>query len=171
MHTEKRRPKETLEELVRRTYTVRGPDGNEDPQRLAKAMQAVREANPGGESSREIKLPKIHHLPRLSIFVDNLREAERALTMGLGRVLRNERLMALSFIDPLRVATEELGICCTPTIAVLFRRRYAKLVSFDSKSYEALRDRPWGPDEHSEVRWVPKRNVPFGPSEDLQGGA
>jgi hypothetical protein len=170
MQREHLKPNESLKDFVRRIYTVRGPDGQEDPEKIDRAIQAVRKENKHTDGTSDIKLPEIPHIPRLSVFVDNLRDANRRIQEGLERVLKDERLMALSLIDPLRVGVEEMGICCTPAIATLFRRLYSELVSFDSKSYEALRDRPWIPGERSDARWVPTRPAIDDSTSDTKGG-
>ncbi len=159
MRTVRRRPNETPQSLVRRCYTIIGPDGSEDPERLERALRAVRGAGlrPEGDPG-EVSLPPVEEVPFLRRQATDMRDAELAVREGLRLVLNDERLMRLSFIDPLRVGSEELGIVGTRAIAAALRRRWAGLFSFDQERYAAVRDEPWEEGKRSPLRWIPGRH-------------
>jgi len=56
----------------------------------------------------------------------------------------NSLLLKLSFIDPLRVGSDEIGIACSPAVAARIQSILEGHVSFHTTDYDEIResDRP-----------------------------
>ena len=137
MGTVSRKPGETLEVFVRRVFCVCGRDGREDSERFRRAAEAVVRASPEFERSGEVTLPDVPGVPPLRYRIDDVSQIPEAVRRFLPEVESDPRLHALSFVDPLRLATEELGIAISPVVARMVRRRLAGVVSFDPRSLDA----------------------------------
>jgi hypothetical protein len=151
LKTVARDPSETVEEFVRKHYTIQWVDGNERPERLERAKQAVKNANPRFDSILEVALPEIKDIPQLNMLIENANDVANALLSGLGK---DPRLIGLSLIDPIRVGCEELGIALTPQVAADVRQRLSGNVSFDQARYEQLAEEGGKVPGLDEARWV-----------------
>jgi hypothetical protein len=155
MQTVRRAEDESIEDLVRRWYALRGPAGIEDQGRLDRAMEAVREANPEFDEREEVSVPELDGVPPHEETIEDVDDVHRVIHEVLERIEDDPRLVALSFIDPLRLGSEELGIVATPEVAAEIRQRLEGRLSFDQERYEEIRDENdelRGPEE---IRWVP----------------
>jgi hypothetical protein len=137
METVEHAPGEALDAFVRRVFCVSGPDGIENGERLRRAIEAVAGITPDFELSRRIDLPDVPGVPRLRYRIDEVSQIPEAVRRFLPEVEANPRLHTLSFVDPLRLATEELGIAVSPVVARAVRRGLAGAVSFDLSSLDA----------------------------------
>jgi hypothetical protein len=149
----RRRKGEKLLDLVRRCYTVRWIDGFEQQERLERAVSAVREANPAFEKQGTVRLPPLPHIPYLETTVTEAGQLHEALHTRLKVVQADERLLNLSFIDPLRLGCEELGVAVTPAVALEVRRRLHGVLSFDQEEYVEVRDTKRPLHGISHIRW------------------
>lgn len=145
---------ESIEVFVRRLYTVQNQYGYEDPQRLERCVQKVREANPEFESLREVKLPQIDGVPLLKFRIEDRTQLHRVVHEVLTKVQEDPVLLALSFIDPIRLGVEELGIAATPEVVAEVRARLEGHVSFDQERYEEIRKTRGGLNGITTIRWV-----------------
>ena len=113
----------------------------------------MRAANPHWDDQREVRLPEVARVPYLVAFVDG-RDALQALVRELlPRVEADPLLLALSFVDPLRLGCEELGVAWTPEAAELIRESLTGVVSFDPERYERVRARGGGLVGVTSIRW------------------
>lgn len=157
MRTVVREEGETLEALVCRCYTVRWIDGNEAEERVRQAMEAVLKANPCfDEDSRSIQLPELERIPYLNTLIDNPRMLHPTIHEALAQIQDDPRLYTLSFIDPIRLGCEELGIAVTPEVAAELHRRLEGHISFDQERYEEIRDHGGSLHGSTNIRWVPE---------------
>lgn len=155
MKTVRRHEGEELVDLVRRCYTVRWTDGFEHQERLERAVSAVREINPEFEKQEEVRLPPLPEIPYLETTITVVRQLHETVHGRLEAVHADDRLLKLSFIDPLRLGCEELGVAVTPEVALEVRRRLRGVLSFDQEEYVEVRDtnRPLHGIRH--IRWEP----------------
>ena len=158
MKTVERERGETIDDLVRRYYTVRWVEGVEDEERVELATQAVLEANSGlGDEQREVRLPEVEGIPYLRKLLDDTRLLHPTVHEALDSIENSERLMLLSFIDPIRLGCEELGIAVTQEVAADVRQRLEGVLSFDQERYVEVRDGEGGLHGIESIRWVARR--------------
>lgn len=155
MRTVRRFEGEELVDLIRRCYVVSWTDGFEREERLERALSAVREANPPFEEQEVVRLPPLPQIPYLETTISEAGQLHQAVHARLEAVHADERLLKLSFIDPLRLGCEELGVAVTPAVALEVRRRLRSVLSFDQEEYVEVRDtdRPLHGIRH--IRWEP----------------
>jgi hypothetical protein len=139
MRTIKRVRGETLDTLAGRAYCVRGTDGHDDVERIREVVRAIRASNPESDDAIEVRLPPLAGIPFLAGVIDSVEMLLPEIHRVLGRVRADRRLLALSFVDPIRVGCEELGIAVTPSVAEEIRRRLAGHVSFNRERYTAIK--------------------------------
>jgi hypothetical protein len=157
MKTVKRERDESVDQLVRRYYTVQWVNGVEDDERIERAAQEVLESNPGfSDDLDEVLLPEVEGIPFLEKLVDDTRLLHSAVHEALAAIEDNERFMLLSFIDPIRLGCEELGIAFTPKVAAEVRQRLEGVLSFDQERYVEVRDGEGGLHGIESIRWVAK---------------
>jgi hypothetical protein len=76
-------------------------------------------------------LPDVPGVPRLRARVDEVAQIPDVVSRFLPEVRADPRLLAMSFADPLRLATDVLGIAVSPVVARAVRAGLRGLVSFD----------------------------------------
>jgi hypothetical protein len=163
MSTVNREPGETLVAFVRRVFCVCGSDGHEDPERLRRAVEAVARACPEFERQQQAVLPSVPGVPHLRCRIDEVSQIPGIVRRFLPEVESDPRLHALSFVDPLRLATEELGIAVSALVARIVRRELSGAVSFNPDSLNeqgllrGLGQIRWRPKEQSDTGSVPRR--------------
>jgi hypothetical protein len=119
-----RLPEETLHAFVRRHWCVWGPDGAEDTDRITRVLDTLARQDPDLETRREIDCP------------DEVSQIPEVVRRYLPEVEADPRLLALSFVDPLRLANDHLGIAVSPRVARAVRRGLRGMVSFDLSSLD-----------------------------------
>jgi hypothetical protein len=122
---------ETVQDVVRRAYCVRGRTGEEDADRIKAAVAAVGAANPDFSAVREVSLPAVPGVPDLRAVIGDVQELRAAIEKLLPQIEGDPVLHALSFADPLRLCTEHLGIAVTPLVANQVRLILGAKLSFD----------------------------------------
>jgi hypothetical protein len=143
---------ETLDAFVRRVFCVCGPNGREDSERVRHAAEAIAQNYADFAQREEVDLPQVPGVPPLRYRLDQISQIPEAVSRFLPEVEADPRLHALSFVDPLRLATEELGIAVSPLVARAVRIALTGEVSFDIGSLdEQGRLRGMG-----RIRWRPK---------------
>lgn len=136
-----RRSGESVREMARRAYVVSWIDGHEQSERLERAMSAISEANPDfNDDTGEVQLPWIERIPYLRDAIEDPQELHRVIHQRLEEVHRDRLLCMLSFIDPIRLGCEELGVSVSPGVAATIRRILEGKVSFNQEHYERVRD-------------------------------
>lgn len=157
MKTIKRKPEESIESLAERIYVLRGADGKVITEKLDTAIQALQKANPNlDDHTKDVKTPELDQIPYLKEFIKDPRQLHIVIHRHLSQIEKDERLHQLSFIDPLRLAVEELGITFTPEIAYLVREMLEGVLSFNPKEYAAIRDGKKRLGGSKNIRWVHK---------------
>lgn len=131
MNVQDKQTGESPTDFVRRCYCVRWINGEESPERIKTAVDAVLACNPDFASVSKIKLPDIPGIPVLRVLVSDPRKLPAIVKELLPVVEADPRLHALSFADPIRLGCEHFGVALTPPVARLCRRRLSKLLSFD----------------------------------------
>ena len=157
MKTVRRYEGEELVDLVRRCYTVRWTDGLEHQERIERAVSAVRETNPEFAKQEEVRLPPLPGIPYLETTITDARQLRKEVLARMEAVHTDERLLKLSFIDPLRLGCEELGVAVMPEVALEVRRWLHGVVSFDQEEYVAIRDTDRPLHGICHIRWEPGR--------------
>lgn len=161
MKTAMRRSTDSVADLVRRHYTIRWIQGLEDADRLERATAAVKEANPGltdeAETDGEVRLPVIRGIPYLETLIDRVEKLHPTIHAALDRINDDERLRLLSFIDPIRLGCETLGIAVVPAVADEIHRRLEGVVSFDQERYVEVRESGGPLRGINDIRWVTRR--------------
>ena len=128
----RRDPDETVEEFAQRAYCVCGVDGRVDPDRVRRVAEAVARAYTNFADLEEIDPPHVPGVPHLRYRVDDVSQIPEAVRRFLPEVEADPRLHALSFVDPLRLAVEELGVVISPVVARAVRRALGGWLSFNA---------------------------------------
>jgi len=113
-----------LHEIVQKHYCVCGPDGYEDERKVKRVLDALTQARKG-------EFPDIEGVPRLKGRIDEVDEIPRFVRKFLPVVEKDPQMHALSFVDPLRLATDVLGLAISPRVSRVVRRSLRGVVSFD----------------------------------------
>lgn len=131
-----RMPEETLHTFVRRHWCVWGPDGAEDTDRITRVLDTLARQYPDLETRREIDCPDVPGVPILRDRIDEISQIPEFVRRYLPEVEADPRLLALSFVDPLRLASDHLGIAVSPRVARAVRRGLRGMVSFELDSLD-----------------------------------
>ena len=107
-------------------YCIVGRNGKPDQRKIDAVLSAISSHNPRESAD----LPDIRGIPRLTADVKSIADISGALERYLPVVEANPYLHALSFIDPLRLAVDHLGIRVSPEVASFVQRRMRGIVSF-----------------------------------------
>jgi hypothetical protein len=105
-----RLPEETPQAFVRRHWCVWTPDGAEDTARVTRVLDTLARQYPDLETRREIDCPDVPGVPRLRDRIDEVSQLPEVVRRYLPEVEADPRLLALSFVDPLRLATDHPGM-------------------------------------------------------------
>lgn len=132
-----REPGEAPLAFVRRHWCVCGPDGIEDSDRVARVMAVLARESPDLDPRSEVHAPDVPGVPRLRDRIDEIAQIPEFVRRYLPEVESDPRLHAMSFVDPLRLATDVLGIAVSPRVARAVRRGLRSMVSFDLTSLDA----------------------------------
>jgi hypothetical protein len=121
----------SLKTIAKVHYCVVGPDGAVSEAKLALAVAALKGAGAAPKSKRSSRtLPTVQGVPRLVATLDKVPDIPGFVRKYLPEVAKNPRLHALSFVNPLKLATDELGIAISPAVARYIRRLLRGSVSF-----------------------------------------
>jgi hypothetical protein len=141
----------SFEVIARTEYCVVDQTGELSPGKVARAVAALRAASKSGHGSKKQPLPIVTGVPRLKATLDKVEDIPIFVSRYLSEVEKDSILHALSFVNPLKLATDELGIAVSPLVARFIRRLFRRTVSFA--------DGPKSPGTLTgitSVRWVPK---------------
>lgn len=118
-------------------------------------LSALRAAGVSDVSGPDDQLPDVPSVPRLRARLDDPRDIPAFAREFLPLVERDPRLHRLSFVNPLRLATDELGIAISPAVARFVRRTMRGAVSFEdtTPTDNALRG-------ITRIRWILKSSRP-----------
>jgi hypothetical protein len=94
-------------------------------------------------------------IPYLETTVTDAGRLHETVHARLEAVQADERLLKLSFIDPLRLGCEELGVVVTPAVALEVRRRLRGVLAFDQEEYAEVRDTNRPLHGIRSIRWEP----------------
>jgi hypothetical protein len=138
-------------QIARNEYCVVDENGQESAAKLA-AVVATLEAR-GEKAGAECELPDVPGVPRLCGRVTDVRDLAACVRAVLPVIERDPALHALSFVNPLRLAADELGIAVSPAVARYLRRALRGTVSF---ARTADPDRVFR--GITQVKWVQRRS-------------
>jgi hypothetical protein len=141
-----------FEAIAKAQYCVVGQDGELSQNKLTRVVDALEAAakQASGQTQKET-LPIVAGVPRLKATLDRVEDIPIFVARYLHGVERDPILHALSFVNPLKLATDELGIAVSPLVARFVRRQFRGSVSFA--------DGPKVPGQLTgvtNIRWVPK---------------
>jgi hypothetical protein len=138
-----------MQDIIRMHYCIWGADGEERADRVRRVEEALR--SHGGKGSTD--LPDVPGVPKLRGTIEDVRQIPAFVREWLPIVECDPRLHALSFRDPLRLATDELGIRIAPRVARHVRRALRGAVSFDARDVDCEGRMPG----ITRIAWRPKR--------------
>ena len=146
---------DSFEKLAHEQYCIVGQDGEIRKDKVARVLSALRAAGVPDLPVSDDQLPDVPGVPRLKARLDDPRDIAAAARKFLPLVESDPRLHRLSFVNPLRLATDELGIAISPVVARFVRRTMRGAVSFDdtTPTNASLRG-------ITRIRWILKPSRP-----------
>jgi hypothetical protein len=154
MRRTQRSAHEPIDDLIAKHYCVYGADGRKDEARVEVVRKALGAANRDADAGGEVSLPDVPGVPHLHTLIDDPTQIPVVVRELLPRVQADPRLHALSFTDPIRLATDELGVALSPRVARIARRALASAVSFDPA--RSLDPQGRGQGGLVRIQWRPK---------------
>jgi hypothetical protein len=138
--------KQTAARIAREEYCVIDEHGRESPAKLAAVLEAL-DARTSGLVRRS-ELPDVAGVPRLRGRIENLAQLAVCVEAVLPIVEDDRDLHALSFVNPLRLAVDHLGLAISPTMARYVRRALHGAISFGpaaepDRVFKGLRRMRW----------------------------